>query len=195
MLPRTPPQLLMASWGPSKLSCWLAPDELLRWPRTRSTKRWCLGGSAGARQALSWSQELGLIRLPDQSWHRYVTTTIPGCSAVLLWLHRNLSIAGTHLPTERRAHYLPNSKGCSLQKQPVLGSHSFRTVNMHSRQSASLKTRFFLQTSIMSVLSTSVWKCWLQFLYPSVLLWYLSMAEQSGEQPQCWNPSHCYGAH
>lgn len=82
----------------------------------------------------------------------------------------------------------------SPKKQPVLGSSSSRAVHMCSRQSVSLKTRCFSQASIMSVFSSSVWKCWLKFLYPSILLRCLSMAEQSGEQPQCWNPSHHYRA-
>lgn len=80
------------------------------------------------------------------------------------------------------------------KKQPVLGSNSSHAVNMCSRQSTSLKTRCFSQASIMSVLSSGVWKCWLKFLYPGILLRYLSMAERSGEQPQHWNPSHCYRA-
>lgn len=66
-----------------------------------------------------------LISLPDQSRHRCMSATVPGCPAVLLGLPCNQSIISDTDSPRERTRCLLNSKGCSLQKTTCAGLPQF----------------------------------------------------------------------
>lgn len=119
---------LCSFWCPAEVpqgsgaGSWRATQVPGYWEHHAEMLKWLLRSQVGSVKP---SKELRLISLPDQSWHRCVSTTIPGCPVVLLCLPGNQSILDTDSPRERRAHCLLNPKGCSLQKPACAGLPQF----------------------------------------------------------------------
>lgn len=137
MTPRTPPWLLMASWGPFRDQV-LVPDGLLGCPGTRSTMQRCSGSSNRSQVgSVEPSKKLRLINLPNQSWHRcgYHSSWVPGSTFCVCLVVR---ASQNHTPPRKgEPAACQTQRDVPSKKQPVLGSHSSHTVNMLSRQSMS----------------------------------------------------------